>query len=74
METEEETKSSPTAVVNGLFSGAASLTIARNDDAVLLGSSPEVNASRDSIVRFGFGAGDAWETSSFAAGCICGGS
>lgn len=33
MDTEEEIKSSPMAVVNGFFSGLANATILRNEDA-----------------------------------------
>lgn len=65
METEDETKRSPTARVKGFFSGLARETIARKDDAVLLGSSPEEGMSLDDIVRFG--TGDVWATS-----CVCG--
>ena len=67
MDTEDEMKRRPTARVKGLFSGLARLTMARKEDAVLLGSSPEVAMSLASIDRFGFG--DVCATSGFAEGC-----
>lgn len=66
MDTEDEMKRRPTARVNGFFSGLARLIMARKEDAVLLGSSPEVAMSLDNIVRFSFG--DVCATSGFAGG------
>lgn len=57
IDTEDDRNKSPTAIPNGFFSGRASETIARNEDALLPGSSPDEAISRPNIDRFGFGAG-----------------
>lgn len=55
MDTEDETNRRPTAIVRGFFSGFASETMARKDDALLEGFSPD-ETSLDSRDRFGLGA------------------
>ena len=59
IETEDEMKRSPTAIPKGFFSGFASDTMARKDEALFAGSSPEVDSNRVNSTRFksAFGAG-----------------
>ena len=57
IDTEDDRNRSPTAIPNGFFSGRASETIARNEDALLPGSSPDEAIIRPNIDRLGFVAG-----------------
>ena len=57
MDTEEETSKSPIAIPRGLFSGLASDTIERNDDAVVVVSPPADGRKRDSSDLFGVDGG-----------------
>lgn len=55
------------AIPSGFFSGLARETIERNEDALLLGSSPDEDSNRPKSDRLGFGVGAAG-ASCFTAG------
>ena len=54
IDTVDDTNKSPTAIPRGFFSGFASETMARNDEALFAGSSPDVEMKRENSERFGF--------------------
>ena len=76
IDTDDEMNRRPTANPNGFFSGLAKETIARNDEALLPGSSPDVDNIREKIDGLG-ACGTAGVASGFFAGgfgdasCVC---
>ena len=72
IDTDDETSSSPMAIPSGFFSGLASATIFRNDDALLVVSAAnDVGRIRDQNDRFGVGGWSFFSTveDSFCLGC-----